>query len=425
MTTQLFDPITLPNGSTLRNRVAKAAMEEDMAEFGQVPGKALFELYRRWSAGGAGLLISGNVMIDPRAVVAPGAVVLERDTPLAPFQRWAQAGKQNGSQFWLQLNHPGRAIQVDMGGRVLAPSAIPLNLGKHSKRFGQPRAMIEGEIIEVIERFAAAAKRAEQAGFDGVELHGAHGYLFSQFLSPLANQRTDAWGGSLENRARLLLAVIRAIRAVVKPSFAVGVKLNSADFQRGGFDVADAQQVVRWLNELAVDLVEVSGGTYESLAMQGRTADQRTLAREAYFLEFARAIAAVATMPVMTTGGIRRRAVADSVLAAGVSVVGIATALTLIPDLPTRWRNGESPTVEMRLPNWKDKTMVASATIALARRQLERLGHSAAPVMRGSPLWALLSDQVRRRLLLRRYRRWLHQSSLTRRAAPPPADSIR
>lgn len=409
MTPGIFDQFALPNGSTLPNRIAKAAMEEDMAERGQVPGKALFELYRRWAAGGTGLLISGNVMIDRHAVVAPGAVVLERDTPLVPFERWAEAGKQNGAQFWLQLNHPGRAIQVDMGGRVLAPSAIPLNMGKHSKTFAQPKAMTETEIGEVVGRFADAAKRAQQAGFDGVELHAAHGYLFSQFLSPLANQRTDSWGGSLENRARLLLDVVRAVRAAVKPTFGLGVKLNSADFQRGGFDAADAQQVVRWLNALAVDLVEVSGGTYESPAMQGRTADQRTLAREAYFLEFARDIAAVATMPVMTTGGIRRREVADSVLAAGVSVVGVATALALVPELPSRWRNGESPVIHLHGPNWKDKLIASAATLAQVRRQLDRMGRGHNPVMDSSPVWALLSDRARRWLLILRYRSWLRQ----------------
>lgn len=409
MNSNLFERLTLPNGSILHNRIAKAAMEEDMAERGQVPGDALFELYRRWAEGGSGLLISGNVMIDRHAVAGPGAVVLERETPLAQFERWAEAGKKNGAQFWLQLNHPGRAIQADMGGRVLAPSAIPLNMGKHSKVFAQPKAMTEAEIGEVVGRFADAAERAQRAGFDGIELHAAHGYLFSQFLSPLANQRTDSWGGSLENRARLLLDVVRAVRVAVKPAFGLGVKINSADFQRGGFDGADAQQIVRWLNALAVDLVEVSGGTYESPAMQGRTADQRTLAREAYFLEFARDIAAVASMPVMTTGGIRRREVADSVLAAGVSVVGVATALALVPDLPTRWRNGESPVIRLPDPNWKDKLMSSAATIAQVRRQLERIGRGRDPVMDSSALWALLSDRVRRWLLNFRYRGWLRR----------------
>lgn len=191
---QLFTPLTLPSGGTLPNRIAKAAMEEDMAEFGQVPGRALHELYRRWSVGGAGLIISGNVMIDRRAATGPGAVVLEHDTPLHAFRRWAEAGKQGGNQFWLQINHPGRAIRADMGVRVWAPSAIALELGKHSKMFGRPTAMTESQIAEVVARFADTALCAQQAGFDGVEVHAAHGYLLSQFLSPLSNRRNDAWG---------------------------------------------------------------------------------------------------------------------------------------------------------------------------------------------------------------------------------------
>ncbi len=404
--TTLFEPLVLPNGSSIPNRIAKAAMEEDMADRGQVPGSALCELYKRWAIGGVGLLISGNVMIDHHAVTGPGAVVLERSTPLEPFQRWADAGKRGGSQFWLQLNHPGRALLADMGGRVWAPSAIPLNMGKHSKMFGRPTAMSSANIAEVVERFAEAARRAEQAGFDGVELHGAHGYLLSQFLSPLSNQRGDSWGGSLENRARLLLDVVRAIRAVVKPQFGLGVKINSADFQRGGFDAADSQQVVRWLNELSIDLIEVSGGTYESQAMQGRTADQRTLAREAYFLEFAREIAKVSTSPVMTTGGIRRLDVAASVLASGVSIVGVATALALVPDLPERWRRGDSRPVDLRIAAWGDKSLVSVATIAQTARQLHRIGHGLEPIPDPSPLWSLIRDRVRRKLLTRRFRSW-------------------
>lgn len=408
MNTKLFSPLTLPNGSVLPNRVAKAAMEENMAEDGQLPGTGLCELYRHWSAGGSGLLISGNVMVDHRALTGPGAVVLERDTPLAPFKRWAEAGKQNGARFWLQISHPGRQVFANMGGKVWAPSAVPLNMGKHSKLFGQPQEMTEEEIRETIRRFADTAQRAEEAGFDGVEVHAAHGYLLAQFLSPLANHRQDAWGGTLENRARFLLEVVRAIRAVVKPSFALGIKINSADFQRGGFDAADAQQVARWLNELPVDLLEISGGTYESPAMQGQTADHRTLAREAYFLDFARDIAGVAQMPVMTTGGIRRREVAETVLAQGVALAGIATALALVPDLPAQWRAGKSPAAGQRTANWRDKTLTALATMAQVRRQLQRMGRGQSPALDESPLWALLCDRWRLTGLTKRYRRWLH-----------------
>jgi len=170
-----------------------------------------------------------------------------------------------------------------------------------------------------------------------VQIHAAHGYLLSQFLSPLTNLRRDRWGGSLENRARLLLEIVQGIRQQVGERFAVSVKLNSADFQRGGFSTDDAKAVVEMLNPLGVDLVELSGGSYEAPAMHGQARDGRTLAREAYFLEFAREIVSVARMPVMVTGGIRRYPVVEQVLGSGVAVAGMATALAIDPDLPARW----------------------------------------------------------------------------------------
>jgi 2,4-dienoyl-CoA reductase-like NADH-dependent reductase (Old Yellow Enzyme family) len=295
-------------------------MEENMADAGQLPGAAINRLYESWARGGVGLIITGNVMIDGRAMTGPAGVVLEAGTPLAPFRQWAQAARRQGAQAWMQINHPGRQVMADMGGNAWAPSAVALDMGKHSKLFAQPVEMSTTQIEEVIARFAATAHAAEQAGFNGVQIHAAHGYLISQFLSPLTNRRTDGWGGSLANRARLLLAVVGAVRSRVSAGFSVSVKLNSADFQRGGFSEDDAKQVVLLLNELAVDLIELSGGSYESPAMQGRTADGRTLAREAYFLEFAKDLAAIARMPVMTTGGIARKAVAEQVLASGVAV---------------------------------------------------------------------------------------------------------
>ncbi|MDP9910148.1 2,4-dienoyl-CoA reductase-like NADH-dependent reductase (Old Yellow Enzyme family) [Variovorax boronicumulans] len=403
----LFLPLTLPNGSVLPNRLAKAAMEENMADAGQLPGAALHDLYRVWAQGGAGLILTGNVMIDGRALTGPGGVVLEAGTPLERFSEWAAAARSGGAQVWMQINHPGRQVQISMGGTAWAPSSVALDLGKHSKLFVQPKAMSEAEIAETVDRFAATAQAAERAGFTGVQVHAAHGYLLSQFLSPLTNQRTDAWGGSLENRARFLLDVVRAVRARVAPGFAVAVKLNSADFQRGGFSENDAKQVIRWLNDEAVDLVELSGGSYESPAMQGRTADGRTLAREAYFLEFARELAAEARMPVMTTGGIVRRAVAERVLGEGVAVVGMATALAVAPDLPARWRAGEDAAAQSPQVDWKDQVMAALARMALVKRRLRTLrpGRNAAPVH--SPFLTLVLDQLRTKRLTKRYRRWL------------------
>src|SRR6201997_5446208 len=201
---ELFSELALPSGARLRNRVAKAAMEEGMAGDGQLPGARLISLYRTWGAGGAGLLITGNVMVHAEALTGPGGVVLDDRAPLDPFTRWARAGKAGGAAMWMQISHPGRQVQARMPGVVWGPSAVAVELGKHSKRFGQPVAMTKEQIGATIERFATTAGLAERAGFDGVEVHAAHGYLLSQFLSPLVNQRTDRWGGSLENRARFL-----------------------------------------------------------------------------------------------------------------------------------------------------------------------------------------------------------------------------
>lgn len=405
----MFTPLILPNGSRLPNRLAKAALEENLANEGQLPGPALWRLYRHWGIGGAGLIITGNVMIDGRAMTGPGGVVLEQDTPLEAFKTWAAASRQEGAQVWMQLSHPGRQVMANMGGNAWAPSAIPMAMGKYSKAFAQPEAMSETQITEVIARFAASAHAAEKAGFTGVQIHAAHGYLISQFLSPLANQRSDRWGGELANRARLLLEVVRAVRQRVSPDFCVVVKLNSADFQRGGFSPDEARQVLLMLNELPVDLVELSGGSYESPAMQGEAADDSTLAREAYFLTFARDLAAVARMPVMTTGGIARPSVAQRVLNSGVAVVGIATAMAEIPDLPRRWQTGEAPHALPAPVKWRDKTLTLLARMALIKRRMHALSRDRTRNVRYSPLWSLLIDRWRTRRTLRRYHAWLRQ----------------
>ena len=403
----LFDPLALPNGSTIPNRIAKAAMEENMADADHAPSEHLIRLYQAWADGGAGLLISGNVMVDSRAMTGPGGVVLEDDAQLARFERWARVGRARGAQFWLQINHPGRQMQANLGQSTWAPSAVALELGNLSRRFATPQEMTPAVIEEVIERFARTARLGEQAGFTGVEIHAAHGYLLSQFLSPLSNQRTDQWGGSLENRARLLLEIVNAVRAAVSPGFAVAVKLNSADFQRGGFSAEDAQQVVRLLDGLGVDLVELSGGSYEAPAMQGQARDGRTLAREAYFLEFAREIRAVASMPVMVTGGIRRAPVAQQVLDSGIELVGIGTALAIDPNLPRDWQLGLGNAPQLPPITWNNKVLASLANMAVVKYQLRRLSQGRQSTPEVSPAWALLVQQLADLLSTRRYRSWM------------------
>jgi 2,4-dienoyl-CoA reductase-like NADH-dependent reductase (Old Yellow Enzyme family) len=406
-TMNVFAELALPNGSRIPNRLAKAAMEENMADADQAPSEALMRLYQAWADGGAGLLITGNVMVDGRAMTGPGGVVLEDASQLDKFQRWARVGRSRGAQFWLQINHPGRQMPANLGQPTWAPSAVALDLGKMSKHFNPPQAMTQEVIEEVIRRFARTAELAEQAGFTGVEIHAAHGYLLSQFLSPLSNRRTDAWGGPLENRARLLLEVVKAVRAVVSPGFAVAVKLNSADFQRGGFSADDAREVVQMLNPLGVDLVELSGGSYEAPAMQGQARDGRTLAREAYFVEFARDIRAVSSMPVMVTGGVRRLPVAEQVVGSGVDMVGMGTALAIDPMLPRDWRAGQDSAPALRPIAWKNKALTSLANMATVKFQLQQLSRGRRTDPTVSPLRALIGQQLSNACRVRQYQRWV------------------
>jgi 2,4-dienoyl-CoA reductase (NADPH2) len=403
--------LTLPNGTSLPNRFAKAAMEENMADADHAPSDELIRLYGTWAEGGVGLIITGNVMVDRRAMTGPGGVVLESGQHRARFERWAQSARRHGAQVWMQVNHPGRQMPAALGQETVAPSAVAMDLGRFSSQFAAPKAMTEADILDVKRRFVATAVLAEASGFDGVQIHAAHAYLISQFLSPITNRRTDRWGGTIENRSRLLLEVVRDVRERVGPAFSVSVKLNSADFQRGGFSADDARAVVAMLNSLKIDLLELSGGSYEAPAMHGQARDGRTLAREAYFLEFARDIAAVAAMPIMVTGGIRRLPVAEQVLDSGIDMVGIGTALALNPDLPREWRAGAASAPVLRPITWKNKVLASIAYMAMVKHQLRRLSRGRGPDPAVSPLCAFLEQQLDTTLRTRRYRRWIGRQS--------------
>lgn len=405
-TSALFQPLTLPNGSVLRNRIAKAAMEENLANTDHAPDERLCRLYGRWSQGGAGLLLTGNVMVDGRAMTGPGGVVVENLNHFTALRRWAEAGRSHGAHFWMQINHPGRQMRANLRQRTIAPSPVPMRLGKFSKMFDVPQEMTEHDIEDVFARYVETAIIAQEAGFTGVQIHAAHGYLLSQFLSPLTNQRTDRWGGPLYNRARLLLDILREIRSQVSRNFCLAVKINSADFQRGGFEMTDAVQVVRWLNEVDVDLVEISGGSYEVPAMQGNSTTERTLKREAYFLKFAKEIRSVAAMPVMLTGGIRRKTIAEQVIDEGISVVGMATALAMQPDLPNLWREGKAIDVVAPRVNWKSKPLASLATRSLVDAQIQRLSRGKKPTKCVFPALTLLQAQRRTACRTKQYIVW-------------------
>ncbi|MCH2190142.1 MAG: NADH:flavin oxidoreductase/NADH oxidase family protein [Gammaproteobacteria bacterium] len=408
---KLFSQLDLPNGAIIKNRICKAAMEENMGQYGQVPGKQLHTLYSQWSSGGVGLILTGNVMVAPNAMTGAGGVVLQQGSDLEPFEKWAKSATKNNTHCWMQLSHPGRQIYAALGEQALSPSDVSLDLGGFSKMFAQPRALTENEIEEIIDRFGQSAALAERAGFTGVQIHAAHGYLISQFLSPLVNRREDKYGGELSNRARFLFEVVTRVREQVTSNFCVSVKLNSADFQKGGFSTEEAQWVVERLNSKRVDLVELSGGSYESPAMQGNPADDSTGRREAYFIDFAREVAAVARMPIMVTGGILRRSVAENALTPegglpAVDMVGIATALAYYPDLPDQWKTGVRVDVQIPKINWKNKTLAALATMALTKYQLDRAskGKHCSPSF--SPIFAIMKDRFKVSKQTKRYRKW-------------------
>jgi 2,4-dienoyl-CoA reductase-like NADH-dependent reductase (Old Yellow Enzyme family) len=319
--TSLHEPLTLPCGQVLPNRIMKAALSEGLGDKKNSPDQRLERLYTNWSQGGYGLVITGNVMVDRTQLGEPGNVVIEDERNLDALSRWAKSTKDAGVPIWVQLNHPGRQSNpLALGHTPVAPSPVPLSLPGAA----MPRELTSDEIEDIVERFATAAKVCETAGFDGVQIHGAHGYLVAQFLSPLSNQRNDEWGGDPERRMRFVLEVVRRIRARVSPGFAVGIKLNSADFQRGGFTEDESRSVVAALAHEGIDLIEVSGGSYEQPAMMGKAADS-TRAREAYFLEYARTVRSlVGDIPLAVTGGFRSRAaMADAVNAGECDVVGL------------------------------------------------------------------------------------------------------
>jgi 2,4-dienoyl-CoA reductase-like NADH-dependent reductase (Old Yellow Enzyme family) len=349
-------PLTLPCGHTLTNRLCKAAMTEGLADTHDNATPGHQRLYATWARGGAALLLSGNIMVDRRYLERAGNVVLEEGSGLAPLRAWAQAARDGGSQLWAQISHPGRQCPRLVNGTPLAPSAVQLKLAGN---FGRPRAATSDDIQDIIERFARTAAWVKNAGLDGVQVHSAHGYLLSQFLSPRTNQRQDRWGGSLDNRARLLLEVVRAVRARVGPAYPVSVKLNSSDFVKGGFTLDESLQVVRWLNDEGIDLLEVSGGTYEQLEFfkPQAVAEVRdsTREREAMFLQYAQAIKAVARMPIMVTGGFRTLAGMRAALAGGhTDMIGLARPFCLAPDFPARMMAGQMD----RLPVPEDRLVL-------------------------------------------------------------------
>ena len=400
--TLLTSSLTLPCGVTVPNRICKAAMTEGLATPEGLPSDELNRLYGLWSDGGAGILLSGNIQVDPDHLERPGNVIvagLPNNEMQSALASWASVGTRNGNHFWAQISHAGRQTQTNVNKHPKAPSAV--TLGLPGGQFGKPIPLTQEEIEDIVQRFAVCAKACQEAGFTGVQVHAAHGYLLSQFLSPRTNLRQDKYGGSLENRARVLLDVVEAIRGAVGPTFPICVKLNSADFQKGGFDFADSLQVAKWLEDASVDMLEISGGTYEQpqlLGVEGmeeveeQNVAPSTVAREAYFVDFALAMQKEVSIPLMVTGGFRRRATMEEALANGADMVGIGRPMCVMTDAPNQLFDGldELPRYEATLaffPPWLSflnrlKALRALGTFGVQYwyyAQLELLGQTGKP----------------------------------------------
>lgn len=424
--------LTLPCGLTVPNRVAKTAMTEGLAEvsdgtFG-VAGERIARCYRAWAEGGAGMLITGNIMVDRRYRERPANVVVDgtqNDRQRAGLERFAGAAKSGGGLAIAQISHAGRQSPKSIAPEPVGPSSVRVKLP--GGLFGTPRALANDEILDVVDRFAASAAALCRAGFDGVQVHSAHGYLLSEFLNPLVNRRDDRWGGRMEDRARLLLETVRAVRDAIGPDKALSIKLNSSDFQKGGFSFADCQQVVGMLHGEGVDLLEISGGNYEQPRMMGMdglepvfedSAGESTRAREAYFMAYAETILETARMPVMVTGGFRTRAAMDEAIAAGVAMIGIARPLCVHPEAPNRLLSGEIdslPAYEQSLrlgPGWlgptsSNDTIKAAngfASMAFFYRNILRMADGERTQDRMSPFAALIRHQLQETRDAKRFR---------------------
>lgn len=390
----LTQPLHLPNGRVLRNRLAKAATSETLATYANNPTPRLVRLYQRWAASGIGLIITGNVMIDRRALGEPGNVVIEDEADLPLLQQWARAASDQGAALWVQLNHPGKQSTKGLNASNLAPSAVPFSKDM-AALFETPREATGAEIKDIVQRFGRSAAICKRAGFSGVQIHAAHGYLINQFLSPHHNRRQDEWGGTAEKRRSFLLAVYAEIRKQVGPDFPVAIKLNSADFQHGGFTEEESLATVRAMVDAGIDLVEISGGTYETGVAQPKKAS--TQAREAYFIEFAEKVRAAVQVPLMLTGGFRSVAGMDAALRSGaVDVVGIARLMAIDPDAPAALLQGRDSKQRVRpiKTGIKQVDRLGLMEVLWYALQVKRIANGGEPRPNESGLLALLKSLV-------------------------------
>ena len=373
---------TLPNGSILKNRIVKSAMSENFGTRHHAPSKGLINAYKVWAKGNPGLLITGNIMIDSMALGEARNVVVEDYKDFELLKKWAKSVEGTGVHLWPQINHPGRQAFAAINRETVGPSAISLNMGNTSKMFKLPTALTEEAIWDIIKRFGNTARIMKEAGFTGCQIHGAHGYLVSQFLSPISNVRTDQFGGSISNRARFVLEIYREIRFQVGSGYPIGIKINSADFQTGGFTELESLEVIRLLENEGIDLIEISGGTYEKPAMIQGDRKKSTIAREAYFLDYIEKARKLIKTPLLLTGGIRSVSVMEKALKDGnLDFIGLARPFCLYPNLANQVFDGSVKRFETPIPNIGIKFLDKLGGVELPwyELQIQRIGKGKSP----------------------------------------------
>jgi len=385
----LEEEMILPNGSILSNRIAKSAMSENLSNKYHEPTPVLIDVYKKWVQSGAGLLITGNIMIDSKAIGEPRNVVVENRKNFELLKEWAKSVKGTNTHLWAQINHPGRQAMEQINSDLKAPSAVPLKSGgRKGATKKTPIALNESEILAIIEAFGNTAIILKDAGFSGVQIHGAHGYLVSQFLSPYSNVRTDKWGGSLENRARFVIEVYRKIRARVGSGFPIGIKLNSADFQKGGFSEEESMEVVKILSKEGIDLIEISGGTYEAPAMMGKRKES-TIKREVYFMDYIQKARKITNTPLMLTGGFRTTAVMkDAIVSNQLDIIGIARPFAVYPNIGNEIINESRMNFNTEIKKTGVKGIDGVMNIIWYESQIKRLGKGKVPKPDLNP-WAV------------------------------------
>ncbi len=385
----LLKPFILPCGSKLNNRIAKAAMTERLAGKNYFSNKNLCNLYGKWSDSGAGLLISGNIMVDKKHKESSGNIVIEDESGLNQLTKLTKEATRNGNHFWAQISHPGRQATIFSTLNPIAPSAIKL---KKLMLFAKPKAMTSLEIQDVIDRYVTTSVICKKAGFTGIQIHAAHGYLISQFLSPNTNKRDDNYGGSIENRSRILMEIITKTREQVGPNFPISVKLNSADFQRGGFNEEDAFYVIDQLEKSKIDLLEISGGTYENIVfLTKRSEKNSTRKREAFFMEFAERVRIKTNIPLMVTGGFRTLDFCEKVIENNeLEVIGFARPFLLDESFPSSFINKIGSKIEDASFNFPIKKIEDMAEGGFYDYQIHRISKNKKIKKSYSPYLAVL-----------------------------------